>query len=137
LLRNGIRKIGKQLKKGTWNIIGQTKKPVSREENFGEKRIREGSRNTTGNISESTRSQVRDILNELLNNKGGEILFEKVETKEIESILERLEAELKSENILYRRREEVKSLVNYLKTWLEWKNHREREHYREVIKSES
>jgi len=63
--------------------------------------------------------------------------FKKVETKEIKSILERLETELKSENLLYRRREEVKSLVYYLKTWLEWKDYREREHYKEVIKSES
>lgn len=63
--------------------------------------------------------------------------FKKVEVKEIKSILERLETELKSENLPYRRREEVKSLVYSLKTWLEWKDYREREHYREVIQSES
>jgi len=64
-------------------------------------------------------------------------MFQKVTTKEIKSILERLESELKFGDLLYQRREEVKSLVYYLKTWLEWKDYREREHYREVIESES
>ena len=64
-------------------------------------------------------------------------MFKKVETKEIKSILERLESELKFGDLPFRRREEVESLVYYLNTWLEWKNYREREHYREVIKSES
>lgn len=63
--------------------------------------------------------------------------FKKVETKEIKGILERLETELKSGDLPYMRREEIKSLVYYLKTWLEWRDYREREHYREVIKSES
>ena len=63
--------------------------------------------------------------------------FKKVEVKEIKSILERLETELRSGDLPYRRREEVKSLVYYLNTWLEWKDYREREHYREVIQSES
>lgn len=63
--------------------------------------------------------------------------FKKVEVKEIKSILERLETELKAENLPYMRREEVKSLVNYLKTWLEWRDYREQEHYEEVIRSES
>ena len=64
-------------------------------------------------------------------------MFQKVTTKEIKSILERLGSELKFGDLPYQRREEVKSLVYYLKTWLEWKDYREREHYREVIKSES
>ncbi|MBA7545303.1 hypothetical protein ES705_37669 [subsurface metagenome] len=63
--------------------------------------------------------------------------FKKVEVKEIKSILERLETELKSGDLPYKRREEVKALVYYLNTWLEWKDYREREHYREVIQSES
>jgi len=63
--------------------------------------------------------------------------FKKVEDKEIKSILERLETELKSKNLPYGRREEVKSLVYYLKTWLEWRDYREQEHYRQVIQSES
>ncbi len=63
--------------------------------------------------------------------------FKKVETKEIKSILERLESELKFGDLPFQRREEVKSLIYYLKVWLEWKNYREREHYRESIKSES
>jgi len=64
-------------------------------------------------------------------------LFKKVETKEIKSILERLESELKFGDLPYMRREEVKSLIFYLKTWLEWRAYREREHYKEVIQSES
>ena len=63
--------------------------------------------------------------------------FKKVEVREIKSVLERLETELRSGDLPYRRREEIKALTAYIKTWLEWKNYREREHYREVIKSES
>ena len=63
-------------------------------------------------------------------------MFEKVSTKEIENIRERLESELEDKNLLYRRREEVKSLIYYLKTWLEWREYREQEHYKEVIQSE-
>jgi len=64
-------------------------------------------------------------------------LFKKVETKEIENIRERLESELKFGDLPYMRREEVKSLICYLKPWLEWRDYREREHYKEVIQSES
>lgn len=64
-------------------------------------------------------------------------MFQKVETKEIKNIKERLEAELKDKDLPFQRKEEVKSLIYYLNTWLEWRDYREREHYREVIKSES
>ena len=64
-------------------------------------------------------------------------MFQKVEIKEIKDIRERLESELKFGDLPYRRKEEVKSLIYYLNTWLEWREYREREHYREVIKSES
>jgi len=64
-------------------------------------------------------------------------MFQKVEIKEIKDIRERLESELKFGDLPFQRKEEVKSLVYYLNTWLEWKDYREREHYREVIKSES
>jgi len=65
-------------------------------------------------------------------------MFQKVSIKEIKNIRERLESELKfGEDLPYQRREEVKSLIYYLNTWLEWKEYREREHYREVIQSES
>ena len=65
-------------------------------------------------------------------------MFKKVTIKEIKDIRERLESELKfEEDLPYKRREEVKSLIYYLNTWLCWKEYREREHYREVIKSES
>jgi len=64
-------------------------------------------------------------------------MFQKVSIKEIKNIRERLESEIKFGDLPYRRSEEVKSLIYYLNTWLEWKEYREREHYREVIKSES
>lgn len=64
-------------------------------------------------------------------------MFKKVETKEIKNIRERLESELKFGDLPYKRREEIKSLVCYLNTWLEWRDYREREHYKEVIQSES
>ena len=64
-------------------------------------------------------------------------MFQKVGTKEIKDIKERLESELEDKNLPIQRKEEVKSLIYYLNTWLEWKDYRERERYREVIKSES
>ena len=64
-------------------------------------------------------------------------MFEKVNTKEIKDIKERLETELKDNDLPFRRKEEVKSLIYYLNTWLDWRDYQEREHYREVIKSES
>ncbi|GAJ11190.1 unnamed protein product [marine sediment metagenome] len=64
-------------------------------------------------------------------------MFKKVETKEIKSILERLESELKFGDSPFQRRGEVRSLICYLETWLEWRDYREREHYKEVIQSES
>jgi len=64
-------------------------------------------------------------------------MFEKVNTKEIQNIRERLESELKDNNLPFQRKEEVKSLIYHLDTWLDWRDYQEREHYREVIKSES
>jgi len=60
-------------------------------------------------------------------------MFEKVDAKEIESIKGRLEAELKDKDLPFQRKEEVKSLIHHLNTWLEWRDYRERKHYREVI----
>ena len=51
-------------------------------------------------------------------------MFEKVDTKEIESIKERLEAELKDKDLPFQRKEEVESLIYHLKTWLEWRAYR-------------
>ena len=64
-------------------------------------------------------------------------MFERVDTKEIKSIKERLEAELKDKYLPFHRKEMVESLLYYINTWLEWRDYKEREHYREVIKSES
>ena len=64
-------------------------------------------------------------------------MFLKVNAKEIRNIKDRLEAELNDKNLPFQRKEEVKSLIYYLNTWLDFRDYREREHYREVIKSES
>ena len=64
-------------------------------------------------------------------------MFEKVSTKEIENIKERLESELEDKNLPFQRKEEVKSLIYYLNTWLDWRDYQERKHYEEVIRSES
>lgn len=64
-------------------------------------------------------------------------MFEKVDTKEIKVIKRRLESELEDENLPFQRKEEVESLITHLDTWLEWRDYQEREHYREVIRSES
>lgn len=64
-------------------------------------------------------------------------MFEKVDIREIKSIKERLKAELKDKNLPFQRKEEVESLIYYLDTWLDRRDYKEREHYREVIKSES
>ena len=61
----------------------------------------------------------------------------KVDVKEIRDIKDRLEAELEDKNLPFQRKEEVKSLIYYINTWLEWRDYRERKHYQEVIKSES
>ena len=65
------------------------------------------------------------------------MMFEKVNTKEIKNIKKRLESELKDKDLPFQRKEEVESLLYYIDTWLEWRDYQEREHYREVIKSES
>lgn len=64
-------------------------------------------------------------------------MFEKVNTKEIKVIKKRLESELEDKYLPFQRKEEVKSLLYYLNTWLDWRDYQEREHYREVTKSES
>jgi len=63
-------------------------------------------------------------------------MLKKVSTKEIEKIKERLEAELLDKRLSFQRKQEVNSLLNYLTTWLEWRNYQERKHYKEVIQSE-
>jgi hypothetical protein len=64
-------------------------------------------------------------------------LLKKVSTKEIENIRERLKTELNDKNLPFQRKEEVISLLYHVDTWLEGRAYQEREHYREVIKSES
>jgi len=62
-------------------------------------------------------------------------MFKKVDTKEIENIKERLEAELKDKDLPSQRKEEVRSLIYHINTWLDWRDYQERKHYREVTKS--
>ena len=69
--------------------------------------------------------------------KGGITLFERVNTKEIKNIKERLETELNDKDLPFQRKEEIESLIYHLNTWLDWRDYQEREHYRESIKSES
>ena len=64
-------------------------------------------------------------------------MLEKIKIKEIRDIRTRLELELENKNLPFQRKEEVESLRNHIDTWLEEKEYKEREHYREVIKSES
>ena len=64
-------------------------------------------------------------------------MFGKVTTKEIEDIKERLKAELEDKNLPFQRKEEIMSLLYHLDTWLDGKDYQEREHYREIIQSES
>jgi len=64
-------------------------------------------------------------------------MFEKVSTKEIRNIKERLKAELEDKNLPFQRKVEVESLIIHIDTWLDWRDYQERKHYREVIQSES
>ena len=64
-------------------------------------------------------------------------MFKKVSTEEIKDIKVRLETELKDKNLPFQRIIEVNSLIYHINTWLDFRDFQEREHYREVIKSES
>jgi len=65
-------------------------------------------------------------------------MIKRVKIKEIEDIKKRLELELEDKcSPLPERKKEIKSLIHHLSAWLDWRDYQEREHYREVIKSES
>jgi hypothetical protein len=64
-------------------------------------------------------------------------MFEKVDTKEIEVIKRRLESELEDVDLPFQRKEEVESLLYRIDDWLDERDYQKREHYREVIRSES
>jgi len=57
-------------------------------------------------------------------------MFKKVSIEEIKNIKGRLKAELKDKDLPFQRREEVNSLIGYINGWLNWRDYREREHYR-------
>jgi len=64
-------------------------------------------------------------------------MFKKVSIEEIKKIKERLETELEDKDLPFQRREEVGLLIYHINTWLEWRDYRDREHYKEIIQSES
>ena len=64
-------------------------------------------------------------------------MLKKVSVKEIEKIKERLKAEMGDKFLSFQRKEEVMSLIYHLDTWLDGRDYQEREHYKEVIQSES
>ncbi len=57
--------------------------------------------------------------------KGDITLFEKVDTKEIKDIKRRLESELEDKNLPFQRKEEVRSLLCHIDTWLDWREDQE------------
>lgn len=68
--------------------------------------------------------------------KGVNKLFEIVTTKEIQDIKERLEQEKKARHVLPGRYDELKTLISFLSTWLDWQKYRRKEYYRkEEIKN--
>ena len=64
-------------------------------------------------------------------------MFQKVDTKEIKVIKKRLELELEDKDLPFQRKEEVKSLLIHIDTWLDWREDLEQKRYREQIKSET
>lgn len=64
-------------------------------------------------------------------------MLKKVSVEEIKKIRERLKAELGDKFLSFQRKEEVMSLIYHLDTWLDGMDYQEREHYKEVIQSES
>jgi len=63
-------------------------------------------------------------------------LFEIVTTKEVQDIKERLEKEKKDRHIPPGRYDEIRALISYLNTWLEWQKYRRKEYHRkEEIKN--
>ncbi len=57
-------------------------------------------------------------------------MFEIVTAKEIQGIKERLEQEKKARHVLPGRYDELKTLINFLSTWLDWQKYRRKEYHR-------
>ena len=74
---------------------------------------------------------------ELKNLVKGFDMFKKVSIEEIKKIKGRLKPELKDKDLPFHRKTEVESLIYHIDTWLDWRDYQEREHYREVVKSET
>jgi len=61
-------------------------------------------------------------------------VFEIVTAKEIQGIKERLEQEKKARHVLPGRYDELKTLINFLSTWLDWQKYRRKEYDRKEEK---
>lgn len=55
-------------------------------------------------------------------------MLEKIGTKEIENIKNRLEAELEDKNLPSQKKVVVESLISHLTSWLEFREYWERKH---------
>ncbi len=71
-------------------------------------------------------------------------MFKKVSSEEIQSIIERLDMELKElkdKNLSFQRkeerREEIRSLIYYLITWLEWQKYRKRDYHQRIERNKA
>ncbi len=60
-------------------------------------------------------------------------MFKELSIEEIKKIKGRLKLELRDKDLPFQRKEEVKSLICHLNSWLEWRDCRGRKHYRKVI----
>jgi hypothetical protein len=60
-------------------------------------------------------------------------MFKELSIEEIKKIKGRLKSELRDKDLPFQRKEEVKSLICHLNSWLEWRDYRGRKHYRKVI----
>jgi len=71
-------------------------------------------------------------------------MFKKVSSEEIQSIIDRLRMEskeLKDKNLSFQRKgergEEIRSLIYYLITWLEWQKYRKRDYHRRIERNKA
>lgn len=71
-------------------------------------------------------------------------MFKKVSSEEIQSIIDRLgmeSKELKDKNLSFQRKgergEEVKALIAYLITWLEWQKYRKRDYHQRIERNKA
>ncbi len=71
-------------------------------------------------------------------------MFKKVSSGEIQDIIDRLgmeSKELKNRNLSFQRKgergEEIRSLIYYLITWLEWQKYRKRDYHQRIERNKA